>query len=101
MMGNGTTAVTLDALRTLNMDYGTGQPLCPACHGGRLHPYQVSIRVPGTGPAERVIGQVIQGWVAVCQGNADYLRALAADGEDEGVDPLEPCGFSMPLYPAG
>lgn len=42
---SGTTAVQSDVLAEAN-DGITGQPLCPACVGGYLHPYLVEISLP-------------------------------------------------------
>jgi len=93
---NGTRAVPLDSLRPLNGGYDTGQPLCPACQAGRLHPYEVEVVVPGPGPVTYGVGVALSGWVAVCVGNRDY-RATLDDPEE--IDLSAPCGFSMPLTP--
>lgn len=87
-MGGGivsdTTAMPLDLLNQVN--HGSGQPLCPACNGGRLHPYHVTF---GTGvvPGQGWQGaDYLTGFVAVCRGSADRAGPV-----------IEPCGFSMPL----
>ncbi len=72
------------------------QPLCPACRGGRLHPYLIEFTVfpqehalrarmgGGVGPT------VLNAWVAVCRG--------ARDESGTALDP--PCGFSVRLETA-
>lgn len=85
----------------------TEQPLCPACHGGRLHPYSVTFEFPTVinglhFTSERV--DWLEGWVAVCVGNASYRRDIVAQyakvGETyEPEDEVPPCGFAMPLTP--
>ncbi len=103
----GTTAVQLDYLAKMNRGGGptTGQPLCPACNGGRLHPFVVEINlaeIPGRGwqGADGLVG-----WVAVCRGNAQYNRVVrewyASQGENYGedTDDQPACGFSMPMTP--
>ncbi len=95
-----TNAMPLDLLDEVN--YGNGQPLCPGCIGGRLHPYKVEF---GTGyiPGRGWQGvDYLSGFVAVCVGNASYLAMLAKEyarlGEEFEPDPEVPaCGFSMPL----
>jgi hypothetical protein len=94
-----TTAMPLELLNMAS--HGHGQPLCPGCRGGRLHPYKVEFPVsvvPGTGWQG---SDFLFGFVAVCVGNASYRRdrqkadpGLSAD--DLG-DEVPPCGFSMPL----
>lgn len=66
-----------------------GNPLCPACTNGRLHPYYVSFRtslVPGAGWYG---ADYLNGFVAVCVGvkGSEYFKDA------------DPCGFSMPLQP--
>lgn len=95
----GTRAVPLSALPALNGGHGTGQPLCPACNGGRLHPYEVTVIVPGTTGVEALVGKTLTGWVAVCKGNADYLRHPDYQEDAEGLELSPPCGFSMTLQP--
>jgi hypothetical protein len=101
-----TTAVSLSQLGYAQ-DAGE-QPLCPACHGGHLHPYHVRFSFPtvirglnyGIEPTDW-----LEGWVAVCVGNKQYQAAIkarfAAVGEqwdaDNEIEVAEPCGFSMPL----
>jgi len=43
-----TIAVPLDFLNAANG--GNGRPLCPACNGGRLHPYKVTFNLTGLNP---------------------------------------------------
>lgn len=92
----GTTAVPSDVLEQAAMQGpGGGNPLCPACVGGRLHPYKVefSLGPPGY---QGAIG--LTGWVAVCKGNIPHRRRIAEAGlEDWETGDQEPCGFSMPL----
>lgn len=66
-----------------------GNPLCPACIGGRLHPYQVTIGL-NTGHSWKGVDYLV-GWVAVCKG------AKAADGVM--ASDHAPCGFSLPMTP--
>lgn len=104
----GTTAVKLDQLG-YSCD-ATEQPLCPACNGGRLHPYAVTFTFPMVirglhYTSERV--DYLEGWVAVCVGNKAAIQAtterLAGYVTDD--DPYEPeaevppCGFTMNLTP--
>jgi len=89
-----TTAVPLAYLATANYDRVPpegqgGRPLCPACVGGRLHPYMVEIGLTQATGWHGV--DYLVGWVAVCVG------AKAADGV-MAVD-VEPCGFSLPMTP--
>ncbi len=93
----------------------SGQPLCPRCLGGYLHPYQVQINMRNGGVPYAGVSY-LHGWVAVCVGNSLanaakrdlYARAAAeaaANGDPGGVDYLapdelvdvDPCGFSMPM----
>jgi hypothetical protein len=92
----------------------SGQPLCPACEGGYLHPYRVQINLTDkdSGAAWGGVRRLV-GWVAVCVGNyeanAAARRAHAAAAGDVSVSPVEPavdtrdlvdvdgCGFSMPM----
>lgn len=84
----GTRAIPLDLLTAVS--YGVDQrPLCPACHGGRLHPYIVNITL-SHGPNPVHGADYLTGWVAVCVGSQDDPML------DEQV---EPCGFSMPMTP--
>jgi hypothetical protein len=99
-----TTAVQLDLLAKVNMSPGSGQPLCPRCNGGRLHPYLVEISL-SFGVGDRWHGaDYLTGWVAVCVGNRDDNRQVtetyAKYDEEPPVDPeVPPCGFSMPMTP--
>jgi hypothetical protein len=83
-MVDGTIAVPLALIAT--PDGRKRRALCPACHGGRLHPYYVQLSLEG------FYGMAYaDGWVAKCAGsNPQY-------GETDLVKPLKPCGFSMPL----
>ena len=65
---------------------GRGRPLCPACTGGRLHPFKVSINL-GVRGFQGITG--LEGWTVVCAGT-DPLDSFPAAG---------PCGFSMPMQP--
>lgn len=90
-----TTAIPSDVL-AMQRNGVTGQPLCPGCVGGYLHPYLVEVSLRVTGGWHGV--DYLTGWVAVCVGNGGYKRAHA--GEDlTGLDDVEPCGFSMQLTP--
>lgn len=100
-----TIAVQLDYLARMNRTSGpTGQPLCPSCRGGRLHPYLVTFNlteIPGRGWHGP---DGLTGWVAVCVGNESYVRAVqdqaATCGEAYEAGPGQsPCGFSMPMTP--
>lgn len=95
-------AMPLDLLAARNeAGYGSGQPLCPACIHGRLHPYRVTI---GLGGYQGV--DYLDGWVAMCVGNAEdnqlTVEQLRRAGE---VDPkpmaadVPPCGFTMAMTP--
>lgn len=85
-----TTAVQRDTLNKVNMT-DEGRPLCPACKGGRLHPYLVEIAVAH--PGDNLYGaECLTGWVAVCQGDRDL------DAGD-GFEAMPPCGFTMPMTP--
>lgn len=92
-----TTAVTLDHLARSNGSL-TGQPFCPACKRGYLHPYKVQISL---GPLPHHGATGLEGWVAVCEGNEQYIRAWNTEWPDEPYDGPEftSCGFSMPLQP--
>jgi hypothetical protein len=105
-----TLAVPLDWLDDAN-GYGNGQPLCPSCQAGRLHPFKVTVGLSAGGDGWSGV-DYLEGWVAVCRGNGDYLRQQRqvrdsypqdADGlaAEPGTDELEqpPCGFSMPMQP--
>lgn len=102
-----TLAVPLDWLDDASGGPGTGQPLCPACPHGRLHPFRVTIvlsRADGTWNG----ADHLEGWVAVCQGNRDHLQArqqyrqaagLPKPALDASVEVEHPgCGFSMPMH---
>lgn len=95
-----TIAVPLDHLARANYDT-TGQPLCPACQGGRLHPYYVTFALRGFQGVDS-----LSGWVAVCVGNREYNLAMRGfenwrerDENYAEVDDMSPCGFSMPMMP--
>jgi hypothetical protein len=106
-----TIAVPLDFLAQANMSGSSGQPLCPSCIGGRLHPYRVTINLTGLKPegsGEPYGGfygvEYLEGWVAVCVGNEQANRktreSYAKYDEEPPVDPEVPaCGFSMPMNP--
>jgi hypothetical protein len=91
-----TIAIPGDFLAEANFDrlppHGQGgNPLCPACHLGRLHPFVVTFST-NQGRNVRYRGvDYLQGWVAVCQG-AKAAHGVAAQD-------MAPCGFSMPLTP--
>lgn len=97
--------IAMDTSQLEYLGYGTGQPLCPACTGGRLQPYLVTFSLPATGlnfTGEHV--NELSGWVAVCVGNRSYLRDRNRRLADVGSPfsdetEVEPCGFSMPLTP--
>lgn len=84
-----TIAVPSDHLARAAMDGSDGRPLCPACSGGRLYPYKVTIglqAVYGWSGAD-----YLEGWVAVCRG--------AKAGEHYAEVDLPPCGFTLPMTP--
>jgi hypothetical protein len=106
-----TIAVKLEFLAKANMSGDTGQPRCPGCRGGRLHPYRVTINLTGLDPEGSAASyggwylvEYLEGWVAVCVGNEAANRKIrevyAGYGEEAPVDPeVPPCGFSMPMTP--
>lgn len=59
------------------------RPLCPSCHGGRLHPYRIDV---GFLPYMGVDSLVA--WVLVCVGGSGITP-----------EPVGPCGFSVPAQP--
>lgn len=82
---SGTAAVPLDVLAAANP--GTpwaGRPLCPGCKLGQLHPFEVQVGLCRDPRGWHGV-HYLTGWVAVCDGNAEYRQ--------------EPCGFAMPLTP--
>lgn len=81
-MTDGTTAVPTSLLT----QGGERRALCPACVGGRLHPYRVELNLGGWQGFDQA-----DGWVAVCDGSQPDL------GESD--EPAEPCGFAMPITP--
>lgn len=89
-----TTAVPLDYLAAANYDRVPpegqgGRPLCPACVGGRLQPYQVEIGLTKVTGWQGV--DYLMAWVAVCVGAKTRDGVAAID--------LQPCGFSLPMTP--
>lgn len=92
-----TIAVPLDYLAKANHD-DTGQPLCPSCKGGRLHPYMVTMSlnfVTGWHGVDYLVG-----WVAVCVGDRNQRAEAKKRGyEPTFVEPQPPCGFSMQMMP--
>ena len=100
-----TTAVPQDMLGYAKD--ATEQPLCPACHGGRLHPYAVQFDFPTIVDGLHYTSERadwLEGWVAVCVGNQAAEKATAAQyakmGETyEPNDLALPCGFTMALTP--
>lgn len=95
-----TRAVPLTQIVAANMQGPYPLPLCPACIGGRLYPYRVTISVGSVGAY--CDADWLEGWVAVCEGNAAYKRAWheAFPGHDNSHDEdIPPCGFSMPMTP--
>jgi hypothetical protein len=94
-----TIAVPLDFLTKANLG-DTAQPLCPACVGGHLHPYKVTIPLnvmPGHGWKGV---DYIEGFVAVCVGDQFERIAAEKDGRTPAmVNPCPPCGFSLPMTP--
>jgi hypothetical protein len=99
-----TVAVQADWLAEADPTSLTGQPLCPACKVGYLHPYRVVVSLRKGDRAWHGADSLV-GWVAVCEGNAAYNRAarkMYADAETE--QPSEapehpPCGFVLPMTP--
>lgn len=89
-----TEAVPLNVLREGAL-WGTGQPLCPSCKIGRLHPYRVMIPLGVRGWG---LANVLVGWVAICVGDADAVRMeVEAFARDEGSATNPPCGFTLPM----
>jgi hypothetical protein len=80
-----TTAVPDEVLAAANPG-GTGLPLCPACHLGRLRPYKVEVQVSDAPRGWDGVNYLF-GWVLVC---------LAQDGAETELHPLG-CGFTMPV----
>jgi hypothetical protein len=99
-----TRAVQLDVLADANRDSPwAGQPLCPACGFGHLHPYRVQISLSHH-PGGWQGANYLTGWVAVCVGNAEANRRHAQECLDRGwaapqVQDHPPCGFSMSMTP--
>lgn len=81
-----TWAVSSDYL-TRSSHGHSGQPLCPACTGGRLHVYLVEVSLAAD-PGGWHGATALAGWIAVCVGSV---------GEGDG--PVPACGFSMPMTP--
>lgn len=73
---------------SLMQQFGQGRALCPACVGGRLHPFHVVLNLGGFLGYDAAVG-----WVAVCAGSQPEL------GENDLREPAQPCGFSMPITP--
>jgi hypothetical protein len=104
----GTVAVPLDWLKRAYPAVGdlTGQPLCPGCDGGYLHPYRVDINLAGPdGPWLDGVTR-LTGWVAVCAGSRDRVAVLTRLYEQAGTTPdggeldvTPPCGFALPMQP--
>jgi hypothetical protein len=96
----GTTAVPSEHLQRIGPMVGagaSGKALCPACYGGRLHPYKVIISLSdGVRPYDNV--DYLEGWVAVCRGSRDYWETLEESERGE-VSITPPCGFSLPMTP--
>lgn len=82
-MADGTVAVPTSLLVD---GHGRRRALCPACAGGRLHPYRVELDLGGFDGWDYA-----DGWVAVCAGSRPDL------GESD--ERAEPCGFAMPVTP--
>lgn len=100
-----TWAVPLDMLAAANRTSTTGQPLCPACKFGRLHPYRVEMSLSDH-PHGWHGANYLEGWVAVCVGDGMWrqrraeLRAEAGEPADDDESVEQPtCGFSMPMTP--
>jgi hypothetical protein len=80
----GTTAVPTSLI--VNRAMGVRRSLCPACFGGRLHPYKVEVSLGGFQGYRSA-----DGWVVVCVG---------ADPDTDGSEQrIESCGFSLPVEP--
>lgn len=97
-----TRAVPTDVLEAANPDVLTSTPLCPACQVGYLHPFHVSVGLRGGGATGFEGADFLFGWVAICQGNAEYVRRrrqlfIAGGDVDEPLETVAGCGFSMPL----
>ncbi len=97
----GTTAVPLETLAKAGMATDSGQPMCPRCKIGFLHPYMVDIGLEVDGESWYGVDYLI-GWVAVCVGNADDVDARERIyRQAKELPPAEvvhpPCGFSLPM----
>lgn len=88
-----TRAVPLETLKRANHAIDGGQPLCPSCVTGYLHPYKVSITV-GEGYSWEGADYLV-GWVAVCTGNRETLKHYKGSQ----AQPRPACGFSLPMTP--
>lgn len=92
-----TTPVPYNVLVGAN-SFEEGQPRCPSCFWGRLHPYRVTMPLSRADRAlEDFLGaDYLTGWVAVCVGN--HSRNKDAEQRERG-DLVEvnqaPCGFTM------
>lgn len=98
-----TWAVQTETLAAANRCSSGGQPLCPACKNGRLHPYLVEISLSDH-PGGWHGANYLTGWVAVCVGNGAANRYEAKVYRDAGEEPPEQyehpaCGFTMPMTP--
>lgn len=99
-----TRAVPEEVLRVANRMAVTGTPLCPSCLRGYLQPYLVTMNVSGPGGQRFHGADFLQGWVAICQGDARYRELNDAMYATAGQDPPEfdgppapACGFTMPM----
>ncbi len=113
---SGTRAVPKAVMDAANSGAPGGLPMCPRCRDGYLQPFHVLINLRAAGHPPGGAGfdgaSHLDGWVAVCHGNAAYLDQIrvllaAVDAETpEGGRGWEPqvelspaCGFWMPMTP--
>lgn len=85
-----TYAISLDRM----LEGAAGQPLCPSCNSGRLHPYRIEVSFL---PYMGVSG--VEAWVLRCVGNASYRSWYEKRGLDPLPEPAEPCGFAVSATP--
>lgn len=106
-----TRAVPAALLEAANRTQTGGMPLCPRCRVGYLQPFYVTVstRDPGSGWGFEG-ADYLEGWVAVCHGNAVYREQLRAQiaaldtAAGQGGQEWEPelelapaCGFWMQM----
>lgn len=100
-----TVAIPLTVLAEASGGHHTGQPLCPSCHVGRLHPYKVTITLSMFRDRPVYGAAWLEGWIAKCVGNrhdVEFANRLYAGFGDEEYRPpkiVEGCGFVMAMSP--